>query len=238
MMKNLIWQYDRDISETFPQSFDLCDLKSEETINFREDAKFNQVVAFLKSLNELTLKQAEQTRELIIVAIGIAERRISVLSGALFTQIKNENSFQTSEIDHVSDQIYDCFKTGKIICDFGRSSWYRPLIKLYFELPIADLIRKVNELLLELSNCIGKKQFDLNAGKNAWILKPGGKSRGRGIEIHTDFDDLLKSIMVSKDTIWITQKYIEKPLIIIGKKFDMRVWVLVSSVEPLHVWMF
>jgi len=57
----------------------------------------------LKSLNELTLKQAEQTRELIIVAIGIAERRISVLSGALFTQIKNENSFQTSEIDHVSD---------------------------------------------------------------------------------------------------------------------------------------
>jgi len=41
MMKNLIWQYDRDISETFPQSFDLCDLKSEETINFREDAKFN-----------------------------------------------------------------------------------------------------------------------------------------------------------------------------------------------------
>ena len=38
MMKNLIWQHDRDISETFPQSFDLSDLNSEEVINFREDA--------------------------------------------------------------------------------------------------------------------------------------------------------------------------------------------------------
>ena len=48
MMKNLIWQHDRDISETFPQSFDLSDLDSEETINFREDVKFNQVIALLK----------------------------------------------------------------------------------------------------------------------------------------------------------------------------------------------
>jgi tubulin monoglycylase TTLL3/8 len=97
---------------------------------------------------------------------------------------------------------------------------------------------KVDQVLEQLSNCIGKKQFDLNVGKNAWILKPGGKSRGRGIEIHTDLEDLLKSIMVSKDTIWVTQKYIEKPLIIIGKKFDMRVWILVTSAEPLKVWMF
>ena len=51
-------------------------------------------------------------------------------------------------------------------------------------------------------------------------------------------DDLLKSILVSKDTIWVAQKYIERPLIILGKKFDIRVWVLITSVKPLTVWMF
>jgi len=78
----------------------------------------------------------------------------------------------------------------------------------------------------------------LNVGHNAWILKPGGKSRGRGIEIYTNVLELLKSITASRDSIWVAQKYIEKPLIIIGKKFDIRVWVLVSSVEPLTIWMF
>lgn len=48
-MNNLIWQYDRDISKTFPCSFDLSDTESEETLNFREDAKFNEIIAMLKS---------------------------------------------------------------------------------------------------------------------------------------------------------------------------------------------
>lgn len=97
---------------------------------------------------------------------------------------------------------------------------------------------KVLEVLDDLAKIFGKKQFELNAGKNAWILKPGGKSRGRGIEIHDHMEDLLKSIMVSKDNIWITQKYIESPMIILGKKFDIRVWALISSVEPLRIWYF
>lgn len=89
-----------------------------------------------------------------------------------------------------------------------------------------------------MAQLFGQKQFDLNDGRNAWILKPGGKSRGRGIEIHDDMNDLLKSIMVSGDSIWVTQKYIERPMIIIGKKFDIRVWVLVTSIEPLIIFMF
>jgi tubulin monoglycylase TTLL3/8 len=85
---------------------------------------------------------------------------------------------------------------------------------------------------------MGRKQYDLNDGRNAWILKPGGKSRGRGIEIHDNLKDLFNTINGSKDTIWITQKYIERPMVVIGKKFDIRVWVLVTSVNPLTVFMF
>lgn len=48
----------------------------------------------------------------------------------------------------------------------------------------------------------------------------------------------MASISASRDVLWVTQKYIERPLIIIGKKFDIRVWVLIASVEPLKLWMY
>lgn len=48
MMKNLIWLYTNDINQTLPCSYDITDLRSDECMNFREDMKFNQVIAFVK----------------------------------------------------------------------------------------------------------------------------------------------------------------------------------------------
>ena len=80
-------------------------------------------------------------------------------------------------------------------------------------------------------------QFDLNGTQNIWILKPNYLSRGRGIKCFSKITDIL-DLLFTKDIQYVAQKYIENPLTIKGKKFDIRLWVLVEDYSPAKIWMF
>ncbi|KAJ0412304.1 hypothetical protein ATCC90586_009494 [Pythium insidiosum] len=76
--------------------------------------------------------------------------------------------------------------------------------------------------------------------RNVWIVKPAGMSRGRGIRVFNRLDALLEYADVAnhKECQWVAQKYIENPLLICRRKFDIRQWVLVTSWDPLTVWFY
>ena len=70
-------------------------------------------------------------------------------------------------------------------------------------------------------------------GKSSlWIVKPQNLSRGRGIYL---IDDVAE---ISLDDPSVVSKYIGNPLLINGCKFDLRVYVLVTSFEPLKIYVF
>ena len=65
--------------------------------------------------------------------------------------------------------------------------------------------------------------------KNMWIVKPENENRGKGIEIVSTLKELTDHVMSkTKETI-IVQKYIERPMLFYGRKFDIRVLALIDG---------
>ena len=93
---------------------------------------------------------------------------------------------------------------------------------------------EISEILEKLSKKL--PQYDFSGSKNIWIVKPSGLSRGRGISCIDQLNDILTNIKLHNQT--IIQKYIENPLIIKGRKFDIRQWVLVTDLNPLKIYLF
>ena len=79
-----------------------------------------------------------------------------------------------------------------------------------------------------------------------WIMKPSGKAQGKGIFLVNKLNQLKKWATCSKlpfQTLsfkesYVISRYIDNPLLIGGKKFDLRLYVLITSYRPLKAWLY
>lgn len=76
------------------------------------------------------------------------------------------------------------------------------------------------------------RTFDEKGLQNFWIMKPVGLSRGRGITLVKD----IATLTYSQTS--VIQRYIEDPLCLDGYKFDLRLFVLVTSFKPLEAFIY
>ena len=83
----------------------------------------------------------------VIICIAIAERRIFILSGRLLEQVKRDPQFTPSELDTVSDDVYDLLTKSNSIVDFTKTSWFRPIQRRFADTSDSDMKATVQELL-------------------------------------------------------------------------------------------
>ncbi len=65
-----------------------------------------------------------------------------------------------------------------------------------------------------------------------WICKPTDLSRGRGITLVNDV------MQLKYDQQSVIQRYIRNPLLIRGVKWDIRIYVLISQMRPMKLFLY
>ncbi|KTG07085.1 hypothetical protein cypCar_00028088, partial [Cyprinus carpio] len=91
------------------------------------------------------------------------------------------------------------------------------------------------------------EEFKRSPG-STWIMKPVARSQGKGIFLFRKLKDIIdwrkdgSRSEEQKDEAqvesYVAQRYIENPYLIAGRKFDLRVYVLVTSYIPLKAWLY
>lgn len=104
-----------------------------------------------------------------------------------------------------------------------------PLFLTDFQRTVAHCNASLGESAQPTIDCGASAQ----TGGSLWIAKPATGTRGVGIKVFSDADALTAFVGTQQD--FVIQKYIERPLLIHGRKFDIRQFVLVTSLDPLVV---
>ena len=79
-----------------------------------------------------------------------------------------------------------------------------------------------------IQNKFGNYEFDIN---NLWLIKPTNRFGGSGISV-------FKSLNKIKYKNFVITKYIKNINLINNKKYDLRIYVLISGLKPLRIYLY
>ena len=68
-----------------------------------------------------------------------------------------------------------------------------------------------------------------------WIFKPAAQAQGRGIFVTDKICDIPHK---SSNSNYVVSEYISNPLLLNGYKFDMRIYVAITSINPLRIYIY
>ena len=77
----------------------------------------------------------------------------------------------------------------------------------------------------------GELEQEMSEMEDYWIVKPCASSQGKGIFLVTRFAEIPRKE-------YVVCKYISNPLLIDGFKFDLRVYVAITSIHPLRIYLY
>jgi Tubulin-tyrosine ligase family len=189
--------------------------------------------------NETIYKFQEQSgvsrRKAVDISV-LGYDKITKSNSFTYMDVKNTTNAQTIQLHNKID--YNFLLSNKKGLFYNLKQYYKALgVNAFNYIPMTFHIKNdSDEEFLEFSEYFYKN--NPNEGC-IWILKPGeNTNRGNGILIFNSIDDIKneiknKSVAGPGTHTFILQKYIEKPFLINQRKFDIRCYALITSINGI-----
>ncbi|EGR28974.1 tubulin-tyrosine ligase family protein, putative [Ichthyophthirius multifiliis] len=240
-MFDLKWisQKDIDFNLFYPKCFEITDVQEFE--DFVEEFKFCKAESILKQFIQFNIEDEFKKTDFFaflqiqvyISCLALKKKCLNV-SNKIQEILKNNFPFiNPNEWLFINNNYknLEFFQKNKDLYNEIHKNTVSQFEKEELNLQLVQLAKKYLQILEKYD-----PQYNLNQ-KNLWIVKPAGLSRGRGIRTFDQLQNLVNYVM-GRDVTWVAQKYIENPLTINKKKFDIRQWACVTDWNPLVIYFY
>ncbi|XP_034546775.1 tubulin monoglycylase TTLL3 isoform X2 [Notolabrus celidotus] len=231
-LRNLRWFDAADPDTFFPRCYRLG--AEDEKHSFKEDFRRTACTSLLQHVVETSKWKQDRAEDMndshqqfvapgiIDLAVHVCQDFLSVLEHSdIDVTVETPPSVEEGQWAKFMEDYYKVVHEGALIR--GSSAF----------------VERCQAMLIRLQEVC--PQLNTDGLNNIWIIKPGAMSRGRGIMCMNRLDEILALVdsdRVPKESKWVVQKYLERPLLVHGTKFDLRQWFLVTDWNPLTVWFY
>ncbi|CAB3379346.1 Hypothetical predicted protein [Cloeon dipterum] len=231
-LQHMHWFTEQGVSETFfPRSY--CVSQADEMDAFVADFR---LTACFSLLRHVIKSNSDQNTPILPKQIWIPPKAVQF---AMSRAKEHTRHLKHEDVDdpEITHKVWDCewdqFLTYyyQTVHECALVAWDTPQQK-------DDNFASMAELLNQYLHLQPYSSHD--GTLNLWIVKPGARSCGRGIQIMSRLENITARTQpgIGKEARFVVQKYIERPMLIYETKFDIRQWFLITCAQPLTIWMY
>lgn len=220
-------QYSSDIAKAALNRRSWCKISNIDNVNTNSDDNNTIQIADFENIIWEPVMAGHHTASSYLIRKGLSRKAQLALQIKRY-QSKHPKSILRKSVPFTAViETWNAFEEMRL--DFGLGTYASFDTSTVLQAPLRKRLEWCLEDVKEIIENDDKKDW-------YWILKPSVTNKGADIVVIKTWDDVIDNLELVPDIReWVLQRYIERPLLIKGHKFHLRVYILCIGALKVYV---